>query len=195
MPEPELRIIKRYRNRKLYDMVLSSYITLPAIADMIKKGYEVKVIDHETGQDITSVVLAQIILETERSGFRFISLGIVKRLFELFSSPDNIMRLRDDLERGLQLLIKKGEGDDRAKTLRELFLISRANLDAIKANLDERVSELISKFLSALGLGELDWVFNQLKETRRKLEELENKVKVLEGRLNERKRGRKREGK
>src|SRR5512143_4285033 len=60
------KIIKRYTNRKLYDTVESRYVTLDEIAEMIKAGSEVKIIDNRTKDDLTSVTLAQIIFEEEK---------------------------------------------------------------------------------------------------------------------------------
>ncbi len=60
-------LIKRYANRKLYNTDTSRYITLKGIAELIDDGEEVRVIDNETGEDITSVALSQILVDSERS--------------------------------------------------------------------------------------------------------------------------------
>ena len=60
-------LIKRYANRKLYNTQTSRYITLKGIAELIDEGEEVRVIDNETGEDITSVALSQILVDSERS--------------------------------------------------------------------------------------------------------------------------------
>src|SRR5947209_17321584 len=65
-PTPEPKIIKRYTNRKLYDTVESRYVTLEEIAEMVKSGAEVKIVDNRTKEDLTSVTLAQIIFEEEK---------------------------------------------------------------------------------------------------------------------------------
>src|SRR5205823_2490570 len=62
----EPKVIKRYTNRKLYDTVESRYVTLDEIAEMIKQGVEVKVVDNRSKEDLTSVTLAQIIFEEEK---------------------------------------------------------------------------------------------------------------------------------
>ena len=59
-------IIKRYSNRKLYDTEAKRYITLDGIAELIRRGEEVHVIDHETGDDLTTLIQAQIIVEEEK---------------------------------------------------------------------------------------------------------------------------------
>ena len=62
----EPKVIKRYTNRKLYDTVESRYVTLDEIAQMIKAGAEVQIIDNRTKEDLTSITLAQIIFEEEK---------------------------------------------------------------------------------------------------------------------------------
>jgi polyhydroxyalkanoate synthesis repressor PhaR len=60
-------VIKRYSNRKLYDTQESRYVTLEEIEELIRGGKEIAVVDAASGDDLTSVTLAQIILENERS--------------------------------------------------------------------------------------------------------------------------------
>jgi len=59
-------IIKRYPNRKLYNTELKQYITLDGIAELIREGEDVQVIEHNSGEDITALTLAQIIYEQEK---------------------------------------------------------------------------------------------------------------------------------
>ena len=60
-------LIKRYANRKLYNTQSSRYITLKGIASLLDEGEEVCVIDNETGDDITSIALSQILVDAKRS--------------------------------------------------------------------------------------------------------------------------------
>lgn len=60
-------LIKRYANRKLYNTESSRYITLKGIAELLDQGEEVCVIDNESGEDITSVALSQILVDSRRS--------------------------------------------------------------------------------------------------------------------------------
>ena len=53
--------VKKYGNRRLYD---SRYITLEELAEKIRKGAEVQVLDAKTGHDLTQGTLAQIIMES-----------------------------------------------------------------------------------------------------------------------------------
>lgn len=64
--EKPRRVIKRYSNRKLYDTKDSRYVTLLQIAEMVRTGEEVQIIDNNTKEDLTEVTLAQIIYEEQR---------------------------------------------------------------------------------------------------------------------------------
>lgn len=64
--DKDLRIIKRYGNRKLYDTEISRYVTIEEVAEHIKNGLSVKIIDNQTGDDITSSTLVQIVLDVEK---------------------------------------------------------------------------------------------------------------------------------
>jgi polyhydroxyalkanoate synthesis repressor PhaR len=62
----DVKLLKKYANRRLYDTEQSAYVTLEQIAEAIKQGREVKVTDAQTGEDVTSFILTQIILEQSR---------------------------------------------------------------------------------------------------------------------------------
>ena len=63
-----MRTIRRYSNRKLYDTQESHYVTLAQVAEIVRAGDEIKVLNHDTGQDLTAATLCQIIFEETRSG-------------------------------------------------------------------------------------------------------------------------------
>ena len=63
--ESEVRIIKKYPNRRLYDTGDSRYIKLTAVKEMIEQEIPIKVVDSVTDEDITRSILLQIILEQE----------------------------------------------------------------------------------------------------------------------------------
>ena len=61
------RVIKRYANRKLYDTSTGAYTTLARLEELVRDGVDVKVIDHETGDDLTQETLGQIADRVARS--------------------------------------------------------------------------------------------------------------------------------
>src|SRR3984893_5918177 len=74
------RIIKRYSNRKLYDTKDSRYVTLLQIAEMVRGGEEVQIIDNNTKDDLTEITLAQIIYEEQTAHSRNVPLQTLKEL-------------------------------------------------------------------------------------------------------------------
>lgn len=76
----EVKIIKRYQNRKLYDTHESSYVTLDEIAKMIKSGEDLRVIDNKTKNDITASTLTQLLYESERKAKTQPSVELLKEI-------------------------------------------------------------------------------------------------------------------
>lgn len=74
------RIIKRYSNRKLYDTKDSRYVTLLQIAEMVRAGEDVQIIDNNTKDDLTEVTLAQIIFEEQKANQKSLPLQTLKDL-------------------------------------------------------------------------------------------------------------------
>ena len=80
MAEP--RMIKRYANRKLYDTQASRYVTLDQIAELVRAGEDVRVIDNTSKEDLTSVTLAQIIFEEEKKQKSFLPLQAMRNIIQ-----------------------------------------------------------------------------------------------------------------
>jgi len=78
----ESRVIKRYANRKLYDTQRSRYVTLDQIADMIRGGDDVRIVDNNSKEDLTTVTLAQIIFEEEKKQKSFLPLNAMKNIIQ-----------------------------------------------------------------------------------------------------------------
>jgi polyhydroxyalkanoate synthesis repressor PhaR len=78
-PAPE-RLIKRYGNRKLYDGRTGRYVTLDDLGTMVAAGQDVRVLDQETGADLTTVTLAQVILDGIRERTASIPGHVLARL-------------------------------------------------------------------------------------------------------------------
>lgn len=79
--------IKKYSNRRLYDTSESSYITLEELAQKIRRGTDVRVIDAKTERDLTQQVLAQIILES-RGAAKLLPVPLLMRLIRM--GDDNL---------------------------------------------------------------------------------------------------------
>lgn len=65
--EPKPILIKKYENRRLYDATNSRYVNLDEVAKMLQNGDDVRVVDAATGEDITRLILTQIIVEDAKA--------------------------------------------------------------------------------------------------------------------------------
>lgn len=73
-------LIKKYENRRLYDATNSRYINLEEVADLVQRGYDVRVIDAASGEDITRVILTQIIAEGAKTPDSSFPLDILRQM-------------------------------------------------------------------------------------------------------------------
>jgi polyhydroxyalkanoate synthesis repressor PhaR len=151
---PERHIIKKYANRKLYDTRTSTYITLEGIAGLVRDGHEIKVVDRETGQDLTQVTLSQIVLSEEKRGpTRMVDGGVlqergqalldyVRKTLNVPSDLVNQMeRRRGDLEGVIDEAIEQA--------LHRLRIPSHTDIDKINKRLDKLTAQLKARALAA----------------------------------------------
>ena len=75
-------LIKKYGNRRLYDTSDSTYITLEELAAKIRAGTDVRVVDAQTGEDLTQVTLTQIVLETGNAA-KFLPVQLLAQMIRL----------------------------------------------------------------------------------------------------------------
>lgn len=76
----DVRIIKRYQNRKLYDTHQSCYVTLEEIAQIIREGHEIQVIDNKTKNDITYATQIQLLFDQEKKSTKAGDTELLKRV-------------------------------------------------------------------------------------------------------------------
>jgi polyhydroxyalkanoate synthesis repressor PhaR len=138
-------LIKRYSNRKLYDTSAKRYVSLDIIADFIRDGEDIQVVDHATGDDLTLVVLAQIIAEQQRKQGGFLPLSLLTSWIQaggetltslrraMLSQLDILRQVDDEIERRLDRLVASGElSDEEGQRLRQLLLArGQSALEAI----------------------------------------------------------------
>jgi len=73
-------LIKKYENRRLYDATNSRYVNLEEVAQFVQRGYDVRVIDVASGEDITRVILTQIIAEGAKTPDSSFPLDILRQM-------------------------------------------------------------------------------------------------------------------
>jgi len=81
------RLIKKYKNRRLYDTELSQYVTVDDVRRYVIDGIDFTVIDSATNEDLTNMTLLQIIVEMEAGPTQFLSKDLLRQLISLANHP------------------------------------------------------------------------------------------------------------
>ena len=100
------RLIKKYKNRRLYDTEISQYITIEDLQHYVVDGVSFKVQDSSTSDDITNAVLLQILVEMEEGSTRFLSSDVLRQLICLAHHPMN-QPLKEMLEEMVAFMNKQ----------------------------------------------------------------------------------------
>jgi polyhydroxyalkanoate synthesis repressor PhaR len=175
-------LIKRYANRKLYNTESSRYITLRGISELVREGHDICVIDNETGEEITPIILSQILVDDQREnrgGDRDSAVSgtllaeLIQRggdaLYSLVRRgvgdvETNLNEMKDNVRRWMRT---PGEGLPRLDTaeigqtvhnavervLRVADLPTRGDLEALNKNL-ERLAHALEGFEARLAAAE-----------------------------------------
>jgi polyhydroxyalkanoate synthesis repressor PhaR len=175
-----VRVIKRYANRKLYDTSESKYIKLGEVADMVDAGVELRIIDNTTKEDITRITMAQIIVERSRKGALGDSMtslkGLIRNTGEQISRKisEPVTSLRSSVEESVTKIIKTGE--ERASETKEQvnswIAENTIAIEEMQNRFDERVRSTTARFES-------------IAQMRGHIESLEKRVEILEKKLAE----------
>jgi polyhydroxyalkanoate synthesis repressor PhaR len=171
------RIVKRYSNRKLYDTKDSRYVTLLQIAEMVRAGEEVQIIDNNSKQDLTEVTLAQIIYEEQKAHSRSVPLQTLKEL--LHARTEKV--LSDLRETPIGRLIpgttpapKPGDkgADEKTEEAARPNLVESAKgtIEDWQHKMDERLKTML--------LTPLQQLQGEVKRLSNRIEELEKKLKA-----------------
>lgn len=183
----EVRIIKRYANRKLYDTQHSRYVTLDQIAEMIREGDDVKIIDNRSKDDLTSVTLAQIIFEEEKKQKSFLPLQAMRNIIQ--SGGDSITHLVSQAQRRVnEILPHKRDGDDELdegtalteadgrggplaiREFREFVQSSQRTIDEWQRKIDGRIQAVVE------GISPLAGLHSDVRNLQGRIAELEAKL-------------------
>ncbi len=77
---PQTLIIKKYENRRLYNTLTSQYINQDQVAQLVREGHDVRVVDAATGEDLTRLILAQIVLEDAKTPDSVFPLDVLRQM-------------------------------------------------------------------------------------------------------------------
>ncbi len=149
-------IIKRYRNRKLYNTRSKRYITLEQIEGLIKGQEDIKIIDNASGEDITAATLSQIIFELEKNQSSFLPLNLLVslvrsggyRIDELRRNVFNTLNLAHhydvEIEQRMNQLVADGELSPELGTelLEKLLRVGDRRVE-IADNIEARITDFL----------------------------------------------------
>ena len=130
-------VIKRYSNRKLYDTDSKRYVTLEDLAGSIRRGEDLRVVDHQSGEDLTSITLMQVIFEEEKKIGGLLPQVFLKRLIRAGGHTVNALRSRllamdpfqmvdEEIRHRVQNLVEQGKLDYTEGTRLEEMLLRRS---------------------------------------------------------------------
>lgn len=168
----ETVLIKKYSNRKLYDLSRSRYITLEEIAGLIREGKQVKVVDAASNEDLTTVTLAQIILEEEKKHRNLLPVSFLHQLIKYGESLQELFQrqLSSSLETFVSTQMEAG------RLLREWGMVGWTpkgwKLDQVRGVSAQQPQEGGEAKLQA----ELESLKERLKLLEKKIEETEKKT-------------------
>jgi len=128
--EGQLRLIKKYPNRRLYDTKTSSYITLADVKQMVLKQEEFQVVDAKSGEELTRQILLQIILEEEQGGLPMFSSDLLSQLIRFYGNAmqglmgtylEKNIRAFHDIQKTLQEQSARMYGGDTTRGTQDLW--------------------------------------------------------------------------
>jgi polyhydroxyalkanoate synthesis repressor PhaR len=186
------RIIKRYKNRRLYDTEEKKTIRLEDLAELVKKDVDFKVVDSRSKKDVTSSVLIKVLSESitkEKKSLTQTSKLIrllIKRGGEItvdFFKKSVLFGLgvfdltKEKAEKLVDEMIKRGEmsQSDKAKAVKELLKGHDERMEKLKAKIDERVEKITAK-VKGKEQEELTKLHQKLDNLTKVVEKLEKKL-------------------
>ncbi|WP_295925966.1 polyhydroxyalkanoate synthesis repressor PhaR [uncultured Xanthomonas sp.] len=143
----EIRIIKKYPNRRLYDTEISSYITIEDVRQLIIDGEEFEVRDAKTGEDLSRAVLLQIIADQEQDGEPMLSTQLLSQIIRFYG--DSLQGFMGNyLERSMQVFL-----DQQQQFRQQMGNLLGQTPWTMMNQLTERNLELWQEFQRNLGAG------------------------------------------
>jgi polyhydroxyalkanoate synthesis repressor PhaR len=103
------RLIKKYANRRLYDASQSRHVTLEDVREFIVKGEKIRVVEDKTGEDITRLILLQVIAEQEQFGKPILSTPLLESIIRFYGNGMQDFMSRY-LEKSVETFMRQQEG-------------------------------------------------------------------------------------
>jgi len=178
----DIKTIKRYPNRKLYDTVQSKYITLEEIGSWLREGGEIRVLDSRSSEDITAVTLAQVLVGEEKRSQRLVP---IQRLVGFLQTGGEFIQrkigtpvssLRGEAEKTMQRIFKT----DPSEELRDLVLKTHRAYEDVQHRVDDRLQMILSAARNLATLAqEIETLKNEVAQLRGRLEQVEKQPRTV----------------
>lgn len=138
-------VIKRYPNRKLYDTTAKRYVTLEQVTELIRQGEDVHVVDHESGEDLTNMILSQIILEQEKKQSGFLPRSLLTGLIR--SGGETLDQMRHSVQSGLESARSLTDGVPLEGQITRLVEGGKVSLEQVQTllNLDDYIAAVLHR--------------------------------------------------
>ncbi|MFH2065589.1 MAG: polyhydroxyalkanoate synthesis regulator DNA-binding domain-containing protein [Pseudomonadota bacterium] len=179
--------IKKYANRKMYDTTDKKYISMDKLAKLIKSGKEVSIIDNQTGEDLTTSIVSQLIARDRNSQDKVLSSKVLidllrkggdtlsdyaKKYVSLWQGA--LTMAEDEVDKLVNLLVKDKElSKSEGRNLKNEIVGYTETLKTwIQENIDRRLNEV----LSVMNLASKD----QVEDLAARIDQLNRKVERLE---------------
>ncbi len=117
----QVRLIKKYPNRRLYDTQTSSYITLADVKELVLESASFQVVDAKTGEELTRNILLQIILEEEAGGAPMFTSDLLSQMIRFYGNAmqgmmgkylENNIKAFTDMQAKMQEQVRSVYGDN-----------------------------------------------------------------------------------
>jgi polyhydroxyalkanoate synthesis repressor PhaR len=198
------RIIKRYKNRRLYDSEEKKTIKLEDLAQLVKKDVDFKVVDSETEKDVTLSVLTKVLSDSitedknnlKQTSPPEVDLPMAEKLIRLLIKRGGEITVdffekallfglgvfdltKEKAEKLVDEMIKRGEmsESDKAKAVKELLKGHDERIKKLNAKIDETVEKVTAK-VRGKEKDELAKLHQKLDDLTKVVEKLEKKLSV-----------------
>ena len=177
-------LIKRYASRRLYNTETSDYVTLEDIAEFIRAGREVQIIDLKSGDDLTRQYLLQIIAEHESRGENVLPINVLTDLVRSYTSQASSL-VPDFLQASFEML-RDGQSKMLENMTKSNPLSGMPGMDAMRAQ-QEAFMKAMTGGLSSMqsGVGgdnggpKSDTGSEDLSDIKKQLADLQDKLSKL----------------
>ncbi|HEY1096135.1 MAG TPA: polyhydroxyalkanoate synthesis repressor PhaR [Alphaproteobacteria bacterium] len=182
-------IIKKYANRRLYHTEISQYITLEDVADMVRQGEDLKVVDARTNEDLTRTVLTQIIVEQEAKGENLLPIKFLREIIRMYSNnmrpilPHYLDHAMDNLLNN-QEKVSKYWTEQLGAAQKTIPLLPNQAMEKMNATIEDIARQNVQLFESAMKVFS-PFIVMAPADKKQKVDSLKQQARAIQRRIDE----------